>query len=120
MTPMPVDLPLTAQLVNGPSNGQLTLNSDGSFSYTPNAGFWGADSFTYTAGNGMATSKTATVTMTVNSHPGRPNMILFATVEGQELDATLQGDNFRRGWVRPVYGADDRSGPRPVVARFRW
>ncbi|MCH8960685.1 MAG: cadherin-like domain-containing protein [Bacteroidetes bacterium] len=40
---------LIAVLVAGPSNGMLTLNRDGSFTYTPNAGFTGADSFTYLA-----------------------------------------------------------------------
>ena len=38
---------LTASLVDGPANGSLSLNADGSFSYTPNAGFTGCDSFTY-------------------------------------------------------------------------
>jgi len=33
--------------VNNPSNGAVTLNSDGSFSYTPNTGFVGTDGFTY-------------------------------------------------------------------------
>ena len=32
---------LTAVLVSGPTNGRLTLNSDGSFTYTPNANFNG-------------------------------------------------------------------------------
>ena len=40
---------LIAVLVAGPSNGMLTLNRDGSFTYTPNAGFTGADTFTYLA-----------------------------------------------------------------------
>ncbi|WP_422858354.1 Ig-like domain-containing protein [Flagellimonas sp. S174] len=31
----------------GPSSGSLTLNSDGSFTYIPNIGFIGTDSFTY-------------------------------------------------------------------------
>ncbi|MGE0607077.1 MAG: DUF4347 domain-containing protein, partial [Pirellulales bacterium] len=52
-----IDLdPLTAVLVAGPSNGLLTLNADGSFSYTPNANFNGTDSFTYRANDGTATS----------------------------------------------------------------
>jgi VCBS repeat-containing protein len=38
---------LTAQLVSGPANGQLTLNADGSFEYQPNDGFSGVDTFTY-------------------------------------------------------------------------
>ena len=40
---------LIAILVAGPSKGMLTLNRDGSFTYTPNAGFTGADGFTYFA-----------------------------------------------------------------------
>ncbi|EID17756.1 hemagglutinin/hemolysin-like protein [Mycolicibacterium phlei RIVM601174] len=59
--------PLTAQLVSGPSNGTLTLNPDGTFSYTPNANFHGVDSFTYKASDGLLTSNTATVTITVAS-----------------------------------------------------
>jgi hypothetical protein len=47
------------------TNGSVTMNSDGSFSYSPNAGFHGpTDSFTYTLDNG--TGKTDTGTVTVN------------------------------------------------------
>lgn len=38
---------LTAVLVSNPANGQLAFNSDGSFTYTPNVGFTGADTFRY-------------------------------------------------------------------------
>jgi hypothetical protein len=38
-----------AILLNRPANGTLVLNPNGSFSYRPNAGFTGADSFTYYA-----------------------------------------------------------------------
>ena len=44
--------PLTAVLVTGPSHGTLTLNANGSFSYTPAADFTGSDSFTYRASDG--------------------------------------------------------------------
>ena len=40
---------LTAQVVTGPAHGTLVLNANGSFTYTPNAGFFGADEFTYAA-----------------------------------------------------------------------
>ena len=42
------------QLVNGPADGTLQLNPDGSFTYTPNQGFSGPDSFTYEASNGRS------------------------------------------------------------------
>ena len=57
---------LTATNVTDPAHGDVTLNSDGSFTYTPDAGFFGSDSFTYTANDGYADSNVATVTITVN------------------------------------------------------
>jgi Big-like domain-containing protein/cadherin-like protein/dockerin type I repeat protein len=48
-TTLPLNLPLFAAVVNTTPNGQLTLNADGSFTYTPNSGFTGTDSFTYRA-----------------------------------------------------------------------
>ncbi|KAA2237822.1 tandem-95 repeat protein, partial [Chitinophaga agrisoli] len=38
---------LTASLVTAPVNGTVVLNSDGSFTYTPNANFNGLDSLSY-------------------------------------------------------------------------
>ena len=58
---------LTAVLVSGPAHGTLTLNADGSFTYTPNANFHGGDSFTYRANDGTLNSGLATVTLTVTS-----------------------------------------------------
>ena len=57
---------LSAALVIGTTNGSLSLNADGSFSYTPNANFNGSDSFTYKANDGNLDSNAATVTITVN------------------------------------------------------
>jgi VCBS repeat-containing protein len=58
--------PLTAALVTTTTNGSLTLNADGSFTYTPSVGFSGTDSFTYQANDGTNDSLAATVTITVN------------------------------------------------------
>jgi hypothetical protein len=58
--------PLSAGLVSGTANGVLSLNGDGSFSYTPSPNFNGLDSFTYVANDGLADSNVATVTITVN------------------------------------------------------
>lgn len=58
--------PLTAEPGSGASSGTLNLNPDGSFDYTPNAGFSGQDSFTYFAHDGTEPSAiAATVTITV-------------------------------------------------------
>ncbi|MDT5063794.1 MAG: hypothetical protein QOH63_4253, partial [Acidobacteriota bacterium] len=61
-----VDSPsLTAILVSNASNGTAVVNANGSFTYTPNAGFSGTDSFTYKANDGAADSNQATVTISV-------------------------------------------------------
>jgi VCBS repeat-containing protein len=59
------DHTLSAALVSSPGIGSLTLNSDGSFIYTPVDNFVGEDSFTYAANNGTMDSNTATVSITV-------------------------------------------------------
>ena len=57
--------PLTAQLVSPPATGTLTLNPDGSFTYSPGEDAVGTVTFTYRASDGTATSNVATVTITV-------------------------------------------------------
>lgn len=57
---------LSAVLVSGPANGALTLNADGSFSYTPTVGFNGDDGFTYQASDGISDSTPVSVTIHVS------------------------------------------------------
>jgi hypothetical protein len=56
--------PLIARNASDPANGSVTLGSDGSFTYTPDSGFVGTDTFTYEAFDGAAAT-TATVSITV-------------------------------------------------------
>lgn len=58
---------LSAVLVSTVSHGALTLNSDGSFRYTPEANFSGVDSFTYHATDGPAAGNVATVNLLVST-----------------------------------------------------
>ncbi|MCO6454069.1 MAG: tandem-95 repeat protein [Pirellulaceae bacterium] len=60
---------LTAVLVTGPTHGSLTLNTNGSFSYTPDAGYSGVDSFSYKASDGTADSNVATASIQVEPAP---------------------------------------------------
>ena len=67
--------PLTAIKVTDPAHGTLTLNSNGSFSYTPTAGWSGADNFTYKANDGTADSNAVMVNITVNDTNEAPTDI---------------------------------------------
>jgi VCBS repeat-containing protein len=62
--------PLTAALVTQAGHGIVVLNTDGTFTYTPNANYNGPDSFTYHANDGTADSNVATVSISVV--PGIP------------------------------------------------
>jgi VCBS repeat-containing protein len=58
---------LAAAIVTGPANGTLAFSTDGSFTYTPNAGFSGSDGFTYVVSDGTTTSSIAAVTVEVKA-----------------------------------------------------
>jgi len=90
----PSGTPLTATLVGQPTNGTVTLNTDGSFQYTPNAGFVGVDSFTYQASDGTLTSGTATVAITVVAQQQQAPTAVndqYATNQGQSLTISAPG-----------------------------
>lgn len=58
-----------ASVETAPANGMLTLNADGTFSYVPNSGFVGPDSFVYRLTNERGGFTTATVTISGGSLP---------------------------------------------------
>jgi hypothetical protein len=60
---------LTAVKVSNPSHGVVILAADGSFGYTPTAGYVGPDAFSYKATDGTAFSATRVVTLTVTAIP---------------------------------------------------
>lgn len=79
---------LAASLVSDVANGTLSLNADGSFDYTPDAGFFGEDSFVYAVTDGEATQNaTATITVEEFADQGSAGRDRFTGREG--LDDTF-------------------------------
>lgn len=71
--------PLTAVLVADVANGSLTLNSDGSFTYTPDPDFNGPDGFTYRAIDSLGgQSAIASVTINVAAQNDPPTVSVNA------------------------------------------
>lgn len=64
----PDDDTLTVTSHTNPAHGSVTLNGD-VFTYSPDEGYSGTDSFTYTIDDGNAHTATATVTITVKPDP---------------------------------------------------
>lgn len=97
---------LSAQLVSATTNGKLTLNTNGAFTYIPNGGFIGTDTFRYRLYDGYVNSAdTATVTIHVvsNSIPGTASQLLWTT----QPDLATNGTPFGR---QPVLQTADAAG----------
>ncbi len=75
---------LSAILLSTTTHGSLSLNADGSFTYTPTVNYSGTDSFTYEATDGHLLTNTATVVLTVNAIP-------IAPTAGDDSYSVLQG-----------------------------
>src|SRR2546428_1173571 len=97
---------LTAVLVNTAAHGSLSLNANGGFTYTPISNYFGADSFTYRANDGLTNSGIATVTLTITNVNRAPvaaddsyglnkNSSLTVNAPGVlSNDTDLDGDSF--------------------------
>ncbi len=61
--------PMIVSLLAGPTNGSVTLDSNGAFEYTPNPGFQGQDQFAYWVHDGNGGYSQGLVTIAVASAP---------------------------------------------------
>ncbi|AEN92086.1 Conserved repeat protein (plasmid) [Priestia megaterium WSH-002] len=82
---------LTYTLLGGPVNGILILNPDGTFTYTPNPGFVGTDSFTVSVQNetGLNAATTVQITVTQLANQIVASNTIVRTVEGQSVNGEL-------------------------------
>ncbi|MCM8854186.1 MAG: tandem-95 repeat protein [Candidatus Thiodiazotropha sp.] len=76
---------VTYQLESNSAHGSVLVNGDGSFSYAPDADYYGADSFTYSISDGNGGNNTYTVAINIaavnddpviTSHSGDGNVML--------------------------------------------
>ncbi|WP_146154560.1 Ig-like domain-containing protein, partial [Chitinophaga ginsengisoli] len=63
---------LTFTKATDPAHGSVVVNADGTYTYTPAAGYTGPDSFTITISDGKGGTTTVTVNITVNPRPNNP------------------------------------------------
>ena len=93
-------------------NGTVVLNEDGTFTYTPNEGFFGDDSFRYAATDGYNTSSEVVVKITVSETPPIPPSLPYIQaapgLERLELEAKISGCPALIKWVAVEVGIDER------------
>ena len=107
---------LTAVLSTGTLYGDLSLQANGSFSYTPDTGFSGQDLFTYQAYDGVAYSNEVTVTINVMAAGVSVTGITpSSAVVGSTIDVTVSGAGFTAGASLSFEGGE---GPSPIMSNI--
>lgn len=84
--------PLTFQIGNtSPLHGSVTINPNGSFDYSPDAGFTGTDSFTFVANDGTTNSGEGTITITVGGTSGNNAPVATSATFGTTINTSVTG-----------------------------
>jgi len=92
-------------LATAATNGVASVNIDGSYVYTPNAGYNGDDSFSYTVDDGKGGTNTYTVDVTVNNVNDAP--------VAADANGTTPEDTPLAGVALPA--ASDADGDAPLT-----
>ncbi|WP_254721922.1 beta strand repeat-containing protein [Kovacikia minuta] len=107
---------LVASVVSDPTKGTLTLNSNGSFIYQPNANVTGTDTFVYKANDGLNDSNLATVTISIGATNSPPvvnlpgSQVVFRNTDlvitsGLSISDVDAGNNSVRATLSAVSGS---------------
>lgn len=88
------DETLTAILVEGPSNGTLTLQLDGTFTYTPDTGWRGVERFKYAASDGVLSDEATVLIDVENRAPVAINYPLGVIYGDEPLHLNVNGSGF--------------------------
>ncbi|MDA1053261.1 MAG: Ig-like domain-containing protein [Planctomycetota bacterium] len=101
---------------SGPTNGSLSLNTNGSFTYTPIAAFFGIDSFRYFAQDGAGSSSSpVTVTLDVANTRPRRNPVDPLDVNGDgavsAIDALLIINEINKNGPHEIPGTSAAIAP---------
>ena len=94
-----------------PAHGAVTVNPDGSYSYTPGADYNGADSFSFAVDDGHGGTATATVSLTINpvndapvANPASASGDEDTVITGQLVATDVDGDTL-------TYSLADKGDP---------
>jgi VCBS repeat-containing protein len=91
---------LSVTAVGAAANGSVVINADNTVTYTPNANFFGTDSFSYTVDDDNGGTDTATVNVTVVNVPeARKGTVADEVPPGADLQYFMRVDEATNDWV---------------------
>lgn len=85
-----------------PTNGTVTVNSDGTFTYTPNENYSGQDSFTYTLTDADGDESTATVVVNVAPVADTPDLNVDIVKSANQPTASVAASGKLENWQAPI------------------
>jgi VCBS repeat-containing protein len=101
----PDDDVLVVTELGTPAHGSVTLNDDGTVTYTPDANYNGTDAFTYGISDGQGGSATATVSVTITPVNDKPvaNPQTVNVAEDGVVTVTLSGSDVETAEAQLVF-----------------
>ncbi|MTI19728.1 tandem-95 repeat protein, partial [Fulvivirga sp. RKSG066] len=78
--------------VSDPSNGTVTINSDGTYNYVPDANFFGTDTFEYEVCDDSATPQCSIATVTITVNPVNDSPEAVNDLVNTALDTDVSGN----------------------------
>ncbi|MCA9369201.1 tandem-95 repeat protein, partial [Candidatus Woesebacteria bacterium] len=82
---------ITFSIESQPTHGEILL-SDGVVIYTPESNYYGVDSFSYSASDGIEVGNTATVSILINPINDLPEAVLLASSQSGEAPLEIHFD----------------------------
>lgn len=112
---------LTAVLSSTISHGQLELNSNGAFRYTPGGTYIGSDTFTYRASDGVESSDPATVTIEVTNAEPESSGDTYSVVHDRVLtiDVTANDSDADLDVLTPLISSNATAGTEMQTLEFQ-
>ena len=98
----------TATLSTPAENGTVTIDSNGGFSYTPDSGYQGTDSFSYTLSDSDGNVSVPTEVSVVTGTPGATKTLIV------ETDPPATGPGDKATFVAQVKQSGGGGGPAPT------
>ena len=114
---------LTFAKTSNPANGTVTVATNGSYTYTPDAGFLGSDSFTYTVTDptsGESLVRTATITVNLPTFNLSATNDTATTNEDTSVSGSVATKRLDHFWRRPTIPYRQRGNARSCHCRLKW